>query len=416
MMKQFKIVSALLFLSLGMKSQLNSYDYFRELKPVTEPGYYQIRIGSSILDREGNYRVYKIGEKDTIEIPYVTERYDWSFQNKKHFKDLEIIDKSYETNKYSYATLVIDTNLTYSSVYLNFSGGEFFKDVILEGSQDNKSWRIITENEKVFRYFPANDGGYFRNRIDFEPVSFKYLRVKTDDSESEKLNLVSASIPLVKQEIIEEGELVQSFQNRSEDKKNKQTIIECKFPRSYAITDFQMTIENENPYHRQIQIEFFNPVSGKETWVSYGAGIITSNSRNKIYIPQMGGGDFQFKSDKMRILILNNDDQPLGKISIKPFTFQEEIRLKLEKENRYVIAYGKKEDQLPSYDLDHFKNIIAVVSEIGIGTEQKIPHEVKPVQQPLISNKMWIWVALIACVLVIGIFAFKLMKPEEKQS
>lgn len=415
-MKQFKLIFALLVLSLSLNAQLGTYDYFQEINPVIEKGYYQMRIGSAILDREGYYRIYRIGEKDTIEVPYVTERYDWSFQDTRSFRELKIIDKSYEKNKFSYSTIVVDTNILYSSVYLNFSGREFFKDVTLEGSQDNKSWKIITENEKLFHYFPANDGGYFRNRIDFDPVSFKYLRVKVDDSESPGLELVSASIPVVKEQLIEEGEPVESFQNRTEDKKNKQTIIECQFPRAYAITDFQMEIENADPYHRQIFVEFFNPVNGKEKWVSYGSGIAASNSKNKIYLLQMGRGDFQFKSAKMRVLILNNDDQPLGKISIKPYTFQEEIRLKLEKDGKYVIAYGKKEDQQPSYDLDHFKNIIAVVSEVGAGAEQKIPHEVKPVQQPLISNKMWIWVALIACVLVIGIFAIRLLKPEEKPS
>jgi hypothetical protein len=415
-MKQFKYSLFGMVLSIGMNAQLKTYDYYRQLNPVPEKGYYQLRVGSSVLDREGYYRVYKIGEKDTIEVPYVTERYDWSFQDKRYFKELKVIDKSYEKGKYSYATAVVDTNLLYTSVYLNFSGREFFKDVTLEGSHDNKSWKIITENEKLFHYFPANDAGYFRNRIDFDPISFKYLRVKVDDSQTPGLELVSASIPIVKEQIIEEGEFVESFQNRSEDPKKKQTIIECQFPRAYAITDFQMEIANENPYHREILIEFFNPVNGKEQWISYGGGIISSNSKNRIYVPQMSGGDFYFKSSKMRVVILNNDDQPLGKISIKPFTFQEEIRLKLEKDNKYVLAYGKKNDEQPTYDLDHFKNIIAVVSEVGIGAEQKILHETKPVQQPLINNKKWIWAALIACILVIGIFALKLLKPEQKQS
>lgn len=402
-------------LSLGLNAQLRTYDYYRELKPVAEKGYYQLRVGSAILDREGYYRVYKIGEKDTIEIPYVTERYDWSFQDKKYFRNLQIIDKSYEKGKYSYATIVVDTTILYTSVYLNFSGGEFFKDVTLKGSQDNKNWKIITENEKLFHYFPANDAGYFRNRIDFDPVSFKYLRVKMDDSQTPGMELASASIPIVKEQLIEEGESVESLQNRSEDVKKKRTIIECVFPRAYAITDFQMDIMSEDPYHREIQIEFFNPVNGKEEWVSYGSGVIASNSKNRIYIPQMGGGDFHFKSSKMRILILNKDDQPLGKIAIKPYTFQEEIRLKLDKGGKYYIAYGKKVDEQPTYDLDHFKNIIAVVSEVGMGEEQKILHEVKPVQQPLISNKIWIWVVLVACILLIGLFAVKLLKPEQKQ-
>jgi hypothetical protein len=415
-MKQFRVTIILLAVSFGLNAQLNSYDYFREIQPVKENGYYQINIGSGILDREGYYRVYRLSEKDTVEIAHVAEQYNWDFHDKKYFKELKLIDKTYETDKYSYVTLVVDTNILYNTVYLNFTAEEFFKDVTLEGSQDNKSWRTITENEKMFRYFPSSDGGYFRNKIDFDPVSFKYIRVKIDDKESSRLELVSAAIPLVKQETIEEGEAVETFQNRIEDKKNKETIIDCLFPRSYAITDMDVTIENKDPYQRDVIVEFLNPVNGKENWVQFGAGLISSRGKNKIYIPQMGRGDFQFRSGKMRLRIQNRDDQPLGKITVKPFTYREEIRAKLEANNKYVIAYGKKEDILPYYDLYHFKNVISVLSVITLGAEQKIPHVTVPVQQPLISNKMWIWVALTGCVLIIGIFAFRLLKPEEKGS
>ncbi len=414
-MKQFKIIFALCILSLGANAQLKSYDYFRELKPVTVDGYYQIKIGSAILDREGYYRVYEISAKDTTEVAYVTESYSWQFQDKKYFKDLRVIDKSYEKNT-SYATLVVDTNINYTSVYLNFDGPQFFKDVVLEGSQDNKSWKIITEKEKLFRYLPTNEGAYLRNRIDFEPVSFKYLRVRIDDSESAKIDLLSASIPLIKQNIIEKGELLESSQNRIEDKKNKQTIIECIFPRAYSITDLEINIENEDPYHRDISVEFFNPVNGKEKWIFYGDGVVASNSKNRIYLSQESGSDFRFKSAKMRVLIHNKDDQPLGKIAIKPYTFQEEIRLKLQKEKKYVLVYGKQKDEQPSYDLNHFKSLIDVVSSVELGNEIKIPHAVAAVQKPLFNNKMWIWVALIICILLIGLFTFKLMKADPKQS
>lgn len=414
-MKQFKIILALLVLSIGGSAQLNTFDYFREVKPVRETGYYEVKIGSSILDRPGYYRVYELNEKDTIEVPYVTEQYDWSFHERKFFKDLKIIDKSYEAEKYSYVTLVLDTNIIYNTVYLSFGTYEFFKDVTLEGSQDNKSWKTITEKEKLFRYYPANDRGYFRNKIDFEPISFKYLRLKIDDTESTRLDLVSAAVPLVKEESIDEGELIESLQNRTEDKKNKQTIVECQFPRAYALTDLQVIIENENQYHRQVFVEVYNPVNGKDQWVTFGSGILSSGSSNKIYLNNMTGeDDFQFKSGRMRILIQNNDDQPLGKISIKPYTHLEKISLKLQKDKKYVIAYGKTKDELPTYDLAHFKNVIALLSAVELGTEVKIPHVTAPVQQPLIDNKMWIWVALIGCVAIIGLFVFKLMKPQEK--
>lgn len=415
-MKQFKIIFVCLAFSCGISAQFSSYDYFRELRPVKETGYYQINIGSGILDRDGFYRVYRLNGKDTVEIAYVTEQYNWDFHDRKYFKELKLIDKTYEANRFSYVTLVMDTNILYSSVYLNFTSEEFFKDITLEGSQDNKSWKTITENEKMFRYFPSNDGGYFRNRIDFDPVSFNYLRVKMNDKESSRIELISAAIPLVKEEFVEEGEVVESFQNRKEDKANKQTIIECQFARSYAITDMDLTIENENPYQREVIVEFLNPVNGKENWVQFGTGVISSRGKNKIYIPQMGRGDFQFKSGKMRLRIQNLDDQPLGKITVKPYTYHEQIRLKLEANEKHVIAYGKKNDSQPTYDLYHFKNVITVLGAVALGTEQKIIHAPIQIQQPLIGNKMWIWVALIGCVLIIGVFAIKLLKPEDKKS
>lgn len=415
-MKQIKIISALFLFSFGLNAQLKSYEYFRELKPVTETGYYQIKIGSAILDREGYHRVYEITEKDTLEVAYVTEQYDWNFHDRSFFKDLKIIDKSYEQGKYSYVTLVLDTNIIYTTLYLNFGASEFFKDITLEGSQDNKSWKTITENEKMFRYYPANDRGYFRNKIDFNPISFKYVRVKIDDTESTRMDLVSAAVSLVKEEVIEEGELVESLQNRSEDKKNKQTIVECQFPRAFAITDLQVNIENENPYHRQVFVEVFNPINGKDKWITFGSGILSTGSSNKIYLNNIVREDFQFKSGRIRLLIQNNDDQPLGKISIKPYTHLEKISLKLQKNKKYVVAYGKTKDEEPTYDLAHFKNVIALLSSVELGNEIKIPHVVAPVQKPLIGNKMWIWVALIVCVLVIGLFTFKLMKSDNKQS
>jgi hypothetical protein len=410
-MKQFKLVFALWVLSLGMNAQLKTYDYFREVKPVSENGYYKIKLGSNILDREGYYRIYEINSKDTLEIPYIKGT-NWDLYDRKYFKDLKIIDKSYETNKYSYSTLVVDTNLIYTSVYLNFNSSEFFKDITIEGSNDNRSWKTIIENEKLFHYYHDPHDHYYHNRIEFEPVSFKYLRIKADDSDTQKLDLLSASIPLVKEEVIADGEVVDSKQTRIEDKQKKETIIECEFPRSYFITGLKVDVENEEHYRRNVQILFFNPVNGKEKWISFGSGLITSGSSNKIDLAHYGSGsDFEFRSARMRLIISNLDNQPLKKISVKSFTHDEEIKLKLQKNKKYILAYGKANDPPPEYDLEHFKYAIPLnLSSVELGNEVKIPHEIKPVQQPLINNKMWIWVALIACVLVIGIFVVRLMK------
>jgi hypothetical protein len=119
----------------------------------------------------------------------------------------------------------------------------------------------------------------------------------------------------------------------------------------------------------------------------------------------------------MRVIVNNMDNQPLGKISVKAFTHVENIKVKLKKDKKYVLAYGKTKDTQPYYDMSYFTNSIPFnLSTVPLGVEAKILHVMAPVQQPLIDNKMWIWVALIVCVLVIGLFTFKLMKPQENGS
>lgn len=415
-MKSIKLIPALLALTVALKAQLNSYDNYREVSPVSETGYYQIKIGSAVLDREGYYRVYEVNEKDSIEIPHVVNSGNRDIYEARSFADFKIIDKSYEPGKFSYATLVLDTNLIYSSVYLNFDSENFFKDVTLEGSNDNKSWKTIVENEKLFRYYHDPYDNYFRNKIVFEPVSFKYLRIKADDSDSQKLDLVSASVPLVKEEIIEENEYINNTQTRTENKQEKETCIECVFPRAYFVTGMNVIIGQKDKYRRNVKIESYNPVNGKEKWVLMADGVVTSGSSNKIYLTNYSSGDFQFRSSKIRLVIENLDNQPLEKVEIKPFTRIETIRLKLEKDKKYLLAYGKEKDELPQYDLEYFKNTIPLdLKTVELGNEVKIPHAVTAAQKPLVNNKIWIWIALIGCILIVGLFSMKLLKPESKQ-
>jgi hypothetical protein len=415
-MKISKLVILFVCLASLVKGQLSSYSYYRELKPVTGNAFYNLNISSSVLDRPGSFRIYKLNGNDTIEVPYVSGSRFFDVYDQKYLKPLRVIDKSFEPGKASYATLVIDTNITYNSVYVNFNALDFFKDITVEGSNDNKSWKTIVENEKVFHYYREPGDHYYRNKINLGAVSFKYLRIKSDDSNTDKLELISASLPLVKEEVIEEDETVPFELKRSEDKKNKQTILECSFQRRYFITALDFRIENENHFRREASVHLKNTNSSQETWIYFGNTVLTSNSSNKLYLNNYNSGDDAFKSDKLRILINNLDNQPLEKVDLKVFTHHEKIKVKLEKDARYVLAYGKESDTAPQYDLEYFRNAIPLnLTSTELGQEKQIEHQAVVKPEPLLKNKLWIWIALTVCVLVIGIFTIKLLKAEDKK-
>lgn len=396
-----------------VSAQLRSYSYFRELKPVAKNDLYEVKIGSGIIDREGHYRIYEVNAKDTVELPYIKEDQVFYSYDNRYFKTVKIINESFEKDKCSYATLVLDTNLVYNSVYLNTAGTDFFKDVTIEGSDDNKSWKTIIENEKIFNYYKGNDEHYYRNKIAFKDISYKYLRLKFDDSKSLKIALEGAYIPIDKQYNITTGELIQGTLKRTEDAKNKKTILEYTLGRKYLITILNFSIKHSTPnYKRTYNVSLLDNTRTKENWVYFGDGLLHSNTDNNLILNNYSLNDGAFKTDKIKITIDNLDDVPLKELNIKVYTHDEKIKLRLETGKKYVIAYGKSKDTEPQYDMENFKNSIPFhLPQVELGTENIIPQAPTVVIEPLISNQKWIWVALIACISIIGLFTIKLLKP-----
>ena len=146
----------------------------------------------------------------------------------------------------------------------------------------------------------------------------------------------------------------------------------------------------------------------------FGDGVLNSNKDNGLILNNYSLNDGAFKTDKIKIAISNLDDVALKEIGIDAFTHEEKIKLKLEAGKKYVIAYGRANDSEPQYDIENFKNSIPFnVSQAETGTEISIPQAATVVVEPLISNNKWIWVALILCIALIGLFTVKLLKPNQ---
>lgn len=268
----------------------------------------------------------------------------------------------------------------------------------------------------MFHYFREPNDHYYRNKISFEPVTFKFIRITTDDVDSPRLDITSAYLPLTAETFNGDGELLPTGLLRSEDKIKKQTVIECSFKRMYFIGCLQLKVDNELPYRRDVDIEFLTQNTSNDKWVVFGQSTISSASSNKIYFKNYSTRDANFKTIKMRITIHNLDDRPLGDIKIDAFTHEEIAKCRLEKDKKYALVYGKANDTAPQYDLAYFKNAIPFnVKQVELGPETKIEHSTMVVKTPLFGKKLWIWIALSLAVLLIGVFALKMLKQEEKQ-
>ncbi|MBS1637830.1 MAG: hypothetical protein JST26_18095 [Bacteroidetes bacterium] len=413
-------IFTLLLVSFGARAQLKSYSYYNSIFPVDTTAYYKLPVPNSVLFHAGKppvMRVYELSGKDTLEVPYLrgTDSYG---KYDQYVYPIKTINQSFISHKTSYYTFVCDTDLVYSSLNLTFRESEYDKDVVLEGSDDNKIWKTIAEYDKLFSFNRSASDRYTRSRIYFPPQNYRYLRVSIDDSHSARVNLQEASL-LCTYEVPDDPteEIIPMTMKRYEDKQAKKTVLMCRFSRRYNVTALKFDIKHDAPFFRR-DIHVYQSglnIQKKKEWYIYRDEYLVSNAYN--YIPLADPYLNELNVEELKIEIDNLDDQPLKDIGLIVYTNTEMLRLKLEKGKEYVLAYGKDKDHEPQYDIEHFRHTLPrKISTAKLGDMHVIEHQVTPVEknEPFFKSNAWIWGLMIASIILIGGFAVSLLKQPGK--
>ena len=121
------------------------------------------------------------------------------------------------------------------------------------------------------------------------------------------------------------------------------------------------------------------------------------------------------KTKKLKIEIINYDNEPVLLDEIYAFAEQCQLVANLPKSESIYLTYGKENDNAPNYDLIHFKDKIPnELASVNYGEEQvKITSITK--QAPLIKSKVWLWVVKGVVLIVIGYSAFNMLKKEQSE-
>lgn len=418
-LKNLLILAGLLLPAL-LPAQAGSYTWSRMLGQVDSTAYYKLRISSDILYKarpSGVVRVYELREKDTVEVPYLLhETFEASVL--KCASSVKLINTSFVKGKASYYTCVIDTPQIYSSLTFNIGDEVYDKDLMLEGSDDNKHWKTILEKEKVFRFDGhGSEQEIFRNTIYFSEQSYRYLRVTFDDSHSPRIVLNGVQVPCSSgQNRFYEDEQIPMQLSRKELKAKKLTELTCKFPREYVLTGLRFKIGHDAPfYKREIHIYQAARNAQKPELTLYSDDYLVSDSYNYISLVRKWEGD-KPNTNQLVIDIENLDDQPLRYIQVEAFTSTQTMELRLEKGKHYMLVYGKSNDEHPFYDMAYFLDFTSAhLHEAKLESEAQ---QIKPVagpqpKEPFFKSAAWIWSLMIVSILVIGGFAVSLLRQSK---
>lgn len=362
-------------------------------------------IFSKISPSLSDFKIYGItNNSDTIEAPYILNELKANTTVKEI--PFKLINTSNKDNEYFF-TFETNPDEIINQIKLDFSQNNFDWLVKLEGSQNLTDWFTTKDNCRILS-INNSDANYKYTNLIFSDSKFRYYRIQFNSNVKPKL----LSAVLLKE--ITESINVRKYsitKSKTEINKSiKQTIVEIQLQSVFPISEIKLAVNSKYDYYRPVTIQVATD------------SIKTQNELNYLYYNVSSGilssfedHNFDFETvfaKKIKVTIDNNDNEPLeiGNIEVRGNIF--ELTARFDKEAEYYLIYGNRNATFPRYDIENFiDKIPTTLSYLSLGNEESISQNQDAVS-PLFENKLWLWLIMIAMILLIGWFSLSMIRKK----
>jgi hypothetical protein len=410
-MNKLKLIAAALFLQSAAFAQFSAYSYNRKLDKTDKEGYYAVPLSPELTARcksnLSDIRIYHMAA-DTTEVPYIIDRLGTSVKEVE--VPFQLINDTYNEKCCSYVTLKFPKKQMINRIRLDVTDHNFDKSLRIEGSNDGKEWFTIRERMRIVRFQNATED-YSYTTLDFQDTEFSYFRIKFDDDSSPRVTVSGA---YAFENIATQGqytELKNGQYRQNDDKKEKRSEVIMEFPYNYSMSYMSLRCEDRKDFYRNINIyksngTYHTPKGDLESWQLVNSDVLSTAGNNTYQL-------YDSQTKKLKIEIINYDDQPVKVKDIK--VYGENLRLiaALPSGGDNFIVYGKENDNAPVYDLVHFREKIPQApAQVSYGEEQVAVAPSIAKAEPLMESKNWLWAAMGIVILIIGYFALSMIRKE----
>jgi hypothetical protein len=405
MMKRTKIsLLVILLLSFFFSSATNQDRYYRSVE-VKDTGWYSLLLPPDIYLKSkadlSDLRIYKISDKDSIEIPYLRMSIESSTTVK--WNVLKLFNQV-KSKSNSLATVELNTENSIELEFI-FNNPNFDIEAIIEGSNDGLEWFLVKDSVRLLSLHKEGEH-YNYTKCKFDDIAFKFLRITYPNTNNLTLNAISQSSKKVDQ-VRMKRILLPTLNSEIKD---KSTSINFNLPTPEEITGFIPKVVFKGEYARRfILYGYRDSVLVNKKWIlnyfEISSGVLNSYSDNSIYFtPELIKG--------LKLRIENADNIPLKVSNAEALIFP--ILLKSyfpDLNGRYIISYGYKSLSSPDYDLSSFKDKIPSNTDtLSILSEKTIPFVAKKALFSLPDNLLWF--VLLAIIVLLSFFTFKMIKAK----
>ncbi|MCZ4409497.1 DUF3999 family protein [Cryomorphaceae bacterium 1068] len=398
-----------LLLSLATSAQLRQYKYSRALNGINDQ-WHSIVLDDKIFDHTtqnlNDIRIYGItAESDTVEAPFFLQVK--AEKRERKAVTFNQINVSSEGQNH-YFTFEIPSLKAINEISLDFKQRNFDQRVKLEGSHSQNEWYTVLDDYRILSI--DNDlADYQFTKLKFPSSNYTYYRLRI--TSPQRLELESASISSINIIPGESTEYTIRKMNIEELDKTNQTQIDLSFDQRVRLNTIEVNVADSFDYYRPIQIEYLSDsVKTEKGWV-YRYKKLTNGVLNSMELNKFSFRETTLK--KIRILIDNQDNEPLKIDELPASGFVHELICRFTAEADYYLVYGNANAARPNYDIARFKDKIPQELEsLKLGAEKEISSEAELIQEPLFKNNIWLWVTIISLIGILGWFSLKMLKAD----
>jgi len=240
-------------------------------------------------------------------------------------------------------------NSPVNSLTINTRSENFQRNVKIFGSDNKEDWRVIKENIYIYDYTDKKAGFKSQNiAVNFPESVFRYLKIEITDPANDPVIVDFISAKQYKKENAKE--LVRDPQFASkEDGGNTEINADMGSP-GIPVDKIALNIKAVN-FNRGVSV--YSSYNQKD-WRPLGQSYIFRYDTPKFKGENLTLNFSETKDRFIKILIENQDDDPLAISGVKTFSIFRQVIFTAEAEESYRVYYGNQDARTSGYDLEKY--------------------------------------------------------------
>lgn len=315
-----------------------TYPYKADISKIDSSGVYKIKLKPDFLSKSTSKSLddIRIADENGKFIAYTIVS-NPSDKTKPIFVDFPEIKQTINSDTVTYYIAEDKDKIKVNKLWLMLKNMAVNRLADLSGSDDLQHWFAIKENIQLQDAGSGNDADY-ELMLSFPTSDYRYFKIQIGNKNKDFVKITRSGIYL--DNAVRNVPYVQLPAVKLTNKTaNKQTSYYVDFDSNYIINSLKIDVSYPKYYSRHITI--FD-IGNKAEEILYDDSISSSVSRDVA---------FSAKTNKLRIDILNGDDNPLVIKSISAFQLQDFAVCYLEKSHNYYLFTGDTAANEVSYDL-----------------------------------------------------------------